>query len=78
MKKIILALTIAALATSAYAFCTNYTVIGPDGKTVEALLPTLYLRESAPSLLQAASQVSAPDILLQLAGKLDQARRRLG
>eukprot|EP00887_Chlorella_sp_A99_P003774 scaffold31.g3774.t1 len=48
------------------------TVIGPDGKPVQALMPTLYLRESAPALVQAASHVSAPDILVQLAGKFDQ------
>lgn len=26
-------------------------VIGPDGKMVQALMPTLYLRESSPSLV---------------------------
>mgnify|MGYP002136018926 CR=1 FL=1 len=47
-------------------------VIGPDGKSVQALMPTLYLHESAPSVLSTVSHVSAPDILVQLAGKLDQ------
>jgi filamentous hemagglutinin family protein len=47
-------------------------VIGPDGKPVQALMPTLYLRERSPAVVSAASQVSAPDILVQLAGKLDQ------
>ena len=34
MKKLFITLAIAIAATSAYAFCTNYTVIGPDGRTL--------------------------------------------
>lgn len=33
MKKII-ALALVLAATSAYAFCTNYTVMGADGRVV--------------------------------------------
>lgn len=34
MKKFILALGIALAATSAYAFCTNYTIMGADGRVI--------------------------------------------
>ena len=34
MKKLFITLAIALAATSAYAFCTNYTIIAPDGRTV--------------------------------------------
>ena len=34
MKKLFITLAIALAATSAYAFCNFYTVIGPDGRTL--------------------------------------------
>ena len=34
MKKIILGLAVVLFSVSAYAFCTQYTVIGPDGRTI--------------------------------------------
>lgn len=34
MKKLFIVLVTALVATSAYAICTTYTIMGPDGRVV--------------------------------------------
>ena len=34
MKKFIFAVAVALAATSAYAFCSHYTIMGPDGRVL--------------------------------------------